>query len=93
MGRPTGLPKTGGRVKGTPNKRSTHFATRLEELGFDPLSELIKLFPEFCRERKAIVLLSLFAYLYPKRKSVEEAVSLDELVELNFVDEIDEGVA
>jgi len=93
MGRPTGLPKTGGRVKGTPNKRSTHLATRLEESGFDPLSELLKIFPDFCRDRKASVLLSLLSYLYPKRKPVDPVDMNEVLAELSFVDEDDQEIA
>lgn len=36
-GRKPGTPKTGGRKKGTPNKRTLEVAQRLEELGSDPI--------------------------------------------------------
>lgn len=34
--------KTGGRQKGTPNKRTVHFRKLLKELDFDPTVELVK---------------------------------------------------
>lgn len=45
-GRPKGYPKSGGRVKGTPNKfcRSRFIAT-LEAAGIDPTEKLIELLP------------------------------------------------
>lgn len=41
MSRNPGLPKTGGRSAGTPNKRSLEARQRIEELGFDPIEGLV----------------------------------------------------
>jgi len=40
MPRPKGLPKTGGRAKGTPNRRSQNIMEKLEALGCDPIAGL-----------------------------------------------------
>lgn len=40
-GRPKGLPKTGGRVKGTPNKRSSVYL-KLIEYGYCPIKSMIE---------------------------------------------------
>ncbi len=43
MPRPRGLPKTGGRAKGTPNKRTQSVMERLEALGCDPIAGMAKI--------------------------------------------------
>ncbi len=40
MPRPKGLPKTGGRAKGTPNKRTQSVTEKLAALGCDPIEGL-----------------------------------------------------
>lgn len=40
-GRPKGLPKTGGRKKGTPNKSNLRMRDRFAEAGFDFVDEVI----------------------------------------------------
>ncbi len=40
MPRPRGLPKTGGRAKGTPNKRTQSVTEKLAALGCDPIEGL-----------------------------------------------------
>jgi hypothetical protein len=42
MPKPRGSPKTGGRQKGTPNKRTREFEEILEESGFCPARALIR---------------------------------------------------
>jgi hypothetical protein len=42
-GRPLGLPKTGGREKGTPNRDTGAVREKLAALGCDPTEELVKL--------------------------------------------------
>jgi hypothetical protein len=65
--------KTGGRQKGTPNKRTADLAERLEALGCDPVGELASLAMDPATEPalKARCYIDLLAYLYPKRKAVE----------------------
>lgn len=42
-GRPPGLPKTGGRGKGTPNRSTVALREKLAALGCDPAEELVKI--------------------------------------------------
>jgi len=75
MSRPTGLAKTGGRVRGTPNKKTELVAKKLAKLGCDPLEGLAKiaLNPETKVEVKVRCLAELAQYVYPKRKAVNIA--------------------
>lgn len=65
--------KTGGRVAGTPNKRTADVMGRLEALGCDPLEGLAKIATDATTDTtlRARVLADLLPYLYPKRKSLE----------------------
>lgn len=71
MSRPPGLPKTGGRKKGTPNRRSRIVIEALTNLGCDPIEELVKVLPSLEPEPKARVLLSLMAFVYPKKSPTD----------------------
>lgn len=66
-------PKSGGRQKGTPNKRSAYAVqTRLEEIGFDLVGEIlkeIKLMEDPID--KAQCYLRLLEYCDAKRKAIE----------------------
>ena len=72
-GRPIGLPKTGGRKKGTPNKSSLAISEKLAELGCDPIAILARICmneksPLDARIRCAI---ELSTYVYPKRRPLD----------------------
>lgn len=71
MPRPTGLPKTGGRKSGTPNKKTALLHEALEAQGLDVPGRLAKLLPQLEPEKQADVLLELMSYLYPKRKALQ----------------------
>jgi hypothetical protein len=73
MSRPKGLPKTGGRTKGTPNKKSEALLRKLEKLGCDPIEGLAKiaLAPETKLDLKVRCYAELAQYVYPKRKAVD----------------------
>lgn len=66
--RPSGLPKTGGRKKGTPNKKSYLLDYHLEENDFDLVKELLTLYPTLENQQKVNLLLKLLEFSYPKRK-------------------------
>ena len=65
--------KTGGRVAGTPNKRTQDLLERLEALGVDPLTGLAEIAKDLTAplELRAKVMTDLLAYIYPKRKALE----------------------
>lgn len=71
MPRPIGLPKTGGRQKGTPNKRTEILRDVLEKLDCDVPQRLVTLLPQLSPDRQADVLLELLQYVFPKRKAEE----------------------
>lgn len=74
MGRSQGTAKTGGRKKGTPNKRSLELAETLDYLGRNPVDELFALIPQLQAKEQAQILLGFLPYLYPKRKSLDLTV-------------------
>jgi hypothetical protein len=72
-GRPLGLPKTGGRKAGTPNRDASELRSKLEAIGCDPLVELGKIAMD---EKNSIDIRvrcnsELATYLYSKRKPTE----------------------
>jgi len=77
MPRPKGLAKTGGRVRGTPNRKTELVAKTLAKLGCDPVEGLarIALDPETKVEIKVRCLTELAQYVYPKRKAVDVSSS------------------
>lgn len=80
-GRPPGLPKTGGRQKGTPNRNKLEFAEQLDaaakalgHYGFDILRELTELYfliKPNNPEKAAEIVGKTMEYAYPKKKAVE----------------------
>jgi len=78
MPKPVGSPKTGGRKKGTPNRRTLDFQTCLDDQGIDLIAEIKNLLPVLSPDQKASVILDLLAYLYPKRKAVEPVIESSE---------------
>jgi len=63
--------KTGGRKKGTPNKKTIDL---LERMGnFDPIENLIEIVKNKCTplDLRVKINLDLLPYIYPKRKPLE----------------------
>jgi hypothetical protein len=65
--------KTGGRQKGTPNRKTAEVAERLAALGCDPLEGLARLAmdPANSPELRGRMFAELAQYLHPKRKATE----------------------
>jgi len=65
--------KTGGRVRGTPNRRTAVLAERLDELGLDVVAGLVAIAKDERADLtvKARILCELAGYLFPKRKAVD----------------------
>lgn len=70
MSRPIGLPKTGGRVKGTPNLKTLVLRESLNRVGFDIVKELHELYPNLDPQTQAKVLLAFLPYLFPRPETV-----------------------
>ena len=71
MSKPIGLPKTGGRKKGTPNRRTLVVKSVAEALGLDVPARLVEILPKLHPDKQADVLLELMGYLFPKRKAID----------------------
>jgi len=65
--------KTGGRVPGTPNKRTSEITQKLKELGCDPIEGMARIAMDKSNpiELQAKMLAELAPYIYAKRKAVE----------------------
>ncbi len=64
--------KTGGRQKGTPNKRTAALAERLEERGCDPVAALVEIAQAVGtpRELRVRIYGDLLPFLYPRRRTM-----------------------
>jgi len=67
--------KTGGRVKGTPNKPTQNIIDKLAELGCDPIEGMATIARQAMDENDLILAGSMYKelaqYVAPKRKSIE----------------------
>lgn len=69
-GKKKGSPKTGGRQKGTPNKKTLEFS---EALGsFNPVGALVEIYNQ-CEDWgiKLGAVKEMLKYIYPQRKAVD----------------------
>lgn len=87
MAKLKGSPKTGGRVKGTPNRSSGVLFERLYSHGCDPVEEIVKLLPQLDPEPRARVLLGMLNFLFPRKAPI--AFNLDEMAALTRIEAIE----
>src|SRR5436190_19967770 len=68
----TGM-KTGGRVAGTPNRKTNEVAVLLESLNCNPIEGMVQIAqnPEASLELRGKMFSELAHYMFPKRKAVE----------------------
>ena len=79
--------KTGGRLKGTPNKKTKTIKELLEQdfMGFNPVSEMINLYnTDIDVVQKIVILKELANYVYPKRKAIDCIFTDTEPIQINF---------
>src|SRR6266852_4546736 len=88
-GRPAGLPKTGGRQKGTPNRATLTLKEKLDSMGYDPLLELAKIAmnDKASIENKIRCHSEIAPYVYPKRKPFD--ISIDQPTAVNVITNLD----
>jgi hypothetical protein len=67
--------KTGGRQKGTPNKRTEEIQAKLEQMGCDPLEGMARLAVDENNspELRGRMYAELAQYVAPKRKAIEHS--------------------
>lgn len=81
MGRPKGLPKTGGRKPGTLNKNTQDLMAKCEAKGVDVFELMLEYATEPCEAGLRFqALKELSQYLYPKRKALEITGQVDAFV-------------
>ena len=68
MSRPAGLPKTGGRTKGTPNKNRTDLVEAIAIQGIDIPKKIVEVLNSLNPEKQANFLVGLMPYIYTKAK-------------------------
>lgn len=80
--------KTGGRVAGTPNRRTAEVVARLEQLGCDPLEGMARIAMDEGTplELRGRMFAELAGYVYPKRKATEIKVNEGPRVTFVFQD-------
>lgn len=69
-----GKPKTGGRPKGVPNKKTMLLSPLIEQLAkanFDPVKIILKNLPTLSPEMQVHVSLKLMDFIHPKKRSIE----------------------
>ena len=79
--------KTGGRVKGTPNKTTLAVAERLEAIGCDPIEGMARIAMDINTpiDVRAKLYSELAQYIAPKRKAIEhsgEARGIEAMLDL-----------
>ncbi|SRR5579872_4756610 len=86
-GRPPGLPKTGGRKKGTPNKATLAVGEKLAAIGCDPIQILARIAMDEGQEtgHRIRALIELCSYLYPKRAPMIDLPPTDATVQVKTV--------
>lgn len=90
MTRAKGLPKTGGRIKGTPNKKTTLLKESLEELNFNVPQKIVELMNQLNPSEQLTALLKLIEFTYPKMGAVaQEPIYTDSTITLNYKIDID----
>ena len=74
-GRPPGLPKTGGRARGTPNRATLALKEKLASLDCDPMEELVRIARDAKTETgtKVNIFSLLLRHTTPLPKSVDES--------------------
>lgn len=67
--------KTGGRKRGTPNKKTVAVQEQMDQLEFDPIESMIKICNQAMTDKNYALAgqmaKELAQYVYPKRKAVE----------------------
>jgi hypothetical protein len=78
--------KTGGRMAGTPNRKTADLLERLDSLGVDPVSGLAAIAKDEAApiELRARVQMELMTYIYPKRKSLDLSTTENQSINIQI---------
>ena len=87
--------RTGGRKKGTPNKKTLEVQERINALDYDPITTMVKISQQAMDDENYALAgqmaKELAQYVYPKRKAIEH-INKEDIVEMpkiiiNFTDD------
>ena len=78
--------KTGGRLPGTPNKRTQEVEARLAEMGVDPIEGMARIAADEAApiELRARMYAELAPYVHAKRKALEQAEEQPVRININL---------
>jgi hypothetical protein len=78
VSRPKGLPKTGGRQKGTQNKRTRDFHAAVSEAGLTPLEYMLAVLRDKTvdPERRDRMAAAAAPYIHPRLSNVEAKIDV-----------------
>lgn len=76
MGRLLGQSKTGGRKKGTLNRRTEEFLDLLDSFDYDPIKKILEKYGQLSKSEQLRIDLKLLEFVYPKLK--EQSLMLEE---------------
>ena len=90
MARAKGLPKSGGRMKGTPNKKTELLRESLDQLNFDVPQKLVELIGQLTPSEQLTALLKLIEYTYPKMGAIAQVpIQTESTITLNYKIDVD----
>ena len=83
--------KTGGRLAGTPNRKTKEVAEILASLGHDPISAMVEIArnPKASLDLRGRMNAELLNYVYPRRKAIEVSSDTDNVtrrITVHYVD-------
>ena len=82
--------KTGGRAKGTPNKKTLEVIERLKELKCDPIEGMAKIakdaYEEGDKQLAGQMYKELAQYVAPKRKAIEVSGDTDNPLAISLIE-------
>ena len=83
MGKPKGMPKSGGRKPGVPNRRTQEVAELLKRLNCDPLKGMAQIAQDEAVDIaiRAKVFMELAEYLFSKPKAISVDLTANESYE------------
>jgi hypothetical protein len=86
------LPKSGGRIKGVPNRKTEELQDKCARLGLDPFEALLSLTTHDNENIALGALKEVCQYLYPKRKAFEHSGEINNPYSEMSYDELKQAV-
>jgi hypothetical protein len=94
MGKPKGLPKTGGRTKGTTNKRTAEFVQQVASEGLTPLDYMLKVMRDDAMDTamRNDMAKAAAPYVHPRLANIEHKGEGGGPIEVTFIRYSDKAI-